>query len=193
MIHILLDRLLILRSDLQNNINGDFASGKQIGVAEGTGTYRIGKTGSELEKLDCSHISVETLSGETAGPFRVTNLAGFDNTCKDKDCKNNFNDIGGGYFWAGGGERYHGSKHFGLMKKADMHVWCNSTNDKELKWGHFHRYDKNEGIYSFGDRCFKETPALETFSFYVLGCTGMTLTGSKIISSKSYIKLILHL
>ena len=175
-----LDRVLILRSNLQNDVEGDFMSGTQVGNADGNGAYRIGLTGATMASLgglkDCAHISVETLSGYSAGPFEVTNLAGLDNTCKSCNCPGN--DIGGGYFWAGGGGACHGSEHFGIMKEADIHVNCGDGLEEDMKWGHFHRGGVNTGVYVFGDQCINENEGAETFLFYLSGCNDNTTTGT---------------
>ena len=171
MIILFSDQLLILRSNLQQDVDGDFTSGTQVGNAVGNGAYRIGMTGAELEGLGCTHISVETLSGHSAGPFAITKLGGLDNTCTSCNCRGN--DIGGGYFWAGGRGACYGSEHFGLMKESDIHVECGDDVDRDKKWGHFHRSGFNTGIYTFGNECINEVEGAETYSFYLSGCNGM--------------------
>ena len=162
---------MILRSNLQQDVDGDFTSGTQVGNALGTGAYRIGMTGAALAGLGCTHISVETLSGYSAGPFKITKLGGLDNTCTSCNCRGN--DIGGGYFWAGGRGACHGSEHFGLMKESDIHVTCGDDVDRDKKWGHFHRSGFNTGIYTFGNECINEVEGAETFLFFLSGCNGM--------------------
>ena len=151
-----------------NGVDGEFSSGIQVGNADESGAYRIGMTGAKLAELGCTHISVETLSGNSAGPFAINNLYGLDYTCRFCNCRGN--DIGGGYYWAGGRGGCYGSTHFGLMKEADIHVTCGDNLDQDMKWGHFHRNMINTGVYTFGDECINENEGFETFLFYLLGC-----------------------
>ena len=156
---------------MYNDLEGDFSSSTEIGNIEGDNSYRIGMSGAALARLGCTHISVETLSGYSAGPFAVTNLGGLDNTCTSCNCRGN--DIGGGYYWAGGRGACYGSEHFGLMKESDIHVTCGDDVDRDKKWGHFHRSGFNTGIYTFGNECINEVEGAETFLFYLSGCNGM--------------------
>ena len=144
----------------------------------GSGPYRIGKTGAEFQKLGCSHISVKTASNLSAGPFLITYLNGFDNTCEECNCDGNA--ISDSYYWAGGKGGCHGSDHFGLMKEWDVHVKCGDGVEKDMKWGHFHeKGETNKGVYIFGDVCLGSTDGAETFSFYLSGCAGMSERGKQ--------------
>ena len=195
---------------MYNDLEGDFSSSTEIGNIEGDNSYRIGMSGTALARLGCTHISVETLSGYSAGPFAVTNLGGLDNTCTSCNCHGN--DLGGGYnrfYWAGGRKCQddvrngvsekkcqnwefdqsggcHGSKHFGLMKEGEIHVECGEGSEKDMKWGHFHRWNVNTGVYVFGDQCINENEGDETFSFYLSGCGNTSSTGTQEIKYMSW-------
>ena len=66
------------------------------------------------------------------------------------------------------------------MKEWNIPVTCADGKDEDMKWGHFYEEGEgNKGVYTFGDVCLGSVRGEETFSFYLLGCAGMSERGKQ--------------
>ena len=156
---------LLLRSDLSTVGLGEFSSGNQVGLEDGTGDYRVGLTGAQMASMDLTQIRVTTASGYEVifeGPFDAN---AFDNVCGNCNCQGNA--LATDLYWSGGNGGCYGSTHFGFSRDGNIHVECGiAGGTQDQHWGHFHRGGVNTGVYTFGDDCINEVEWSETFFIY---------------------------
>jgi len=162
------DGVLLLASTLLTERLGDFSSGQQVGSLANMdqADYRIGKTGADINKMNCQKIRWETQSGrkkEWAGPFDFSKMDSISRGCNSASRS----QIKSGLWWHAGGSGCYGSKHFGLSTTSDVHSYCSSNGAKH--WGHFHRGGVNTGIYMWENDCFNEHEGQERFYLYCVG------------------------
>lgn len=183
---------LIFRSTLVSNnagttshASGDFSTSDPEGSPAGNGEYRTGMTADEMDVLGVTGIMVKNGDDYVKifdqGRYDAQGFAD-----PGTDCNARGKSLGNDLYWHGGAGGCYGSPHMGLSykTKGDVHMNCNSgvvSGGIKSHWerdlakssdfthfGHFHKWGRNTGAYSFGQHCGNDEEGGETFSYWVM-------------------------